>query len=162
MEELIQILRHHAKTYPAMEPVDAVKLLYQNEFGGGHLVANEAAFRQWLWREYEDTPKEPAALKQEAIGNGIVRVYLASLTKEEVERLAQDFLESARRHKGNLTSFVEKLSILRQQTELGLFSFDLAALDAFLSAYRNAGYPMVSHSETYRTAYRPAYRVICK
>jgi hypothetical protein len=33
-------------------------------------------------------------------------------------------------------------------------------LEAYLSAYEMAGYPMVSHSETYRQNYRPAYRVV--
>ena len=85
MEELIQVLCHHASCYPAMEPVDAVKLIYQNEFGGGHLVANEDTFRQWLWREYESVPKDAAAVKYEPIGNGIVRVYLSALSESEVE-----------------------------------------------------------------------------
>ena len=34
--ELSHILRNHAARYPAMEPTDAVKLLYQSEFGGSH------------------------------------------------------------------------------------------------------------------------------
>lgn len=162
MEELIQVLCHHASCYPAMEPVDAVKLIYQNEFGGGHLVANEDTFRQWLWREYESVPKDAAAVKYEPIGNGIVRVYLSPLSESEVEQLGKDFIESARLHQGNLPSFLDKLAVLRLQTEKGVFSFDLEALDAFLAAYGEAGYPMVSHSETYRAAYRPAYRVIRK
>ena len=37
MEELERILREHAERYPLMQPTDAVKLIYQNEFGGGHL-----------------------------------------------------------------------------------------------------------------------------
>ena len=35
MEELDQILREHAMRYPKMQSTDAVKLIYQNEFGGG-------------------------------------------------------------------------------------------------------------------------------
>ena len=38
MEELKQILQEHAKRYPLMQPRDVVKLIYQNEFGGGHLI----------------------------------------------------------------------------------------------------------------------------
>ena len=38
MEELKTILREHAKHYPQMQPTNAVKLIYQNEFGGGHHV----------------------------------------------------------------------------------------------------------------------------
>ena len=40
------------------------------------------------------------------------------------------------------------------------FRFSKEALQTYLAAYREAGCPMVSHSETYRRAYRPAYRVV--
>ena len=43
MEELKAILITHAKRYPLMQPRDAVKLIYQNEFGGGHLICDEEA-----------------------------------------------------------------------------------------------------------------------
>ena len=39
--EILSVLTAHAKKYPLMLPCDAVKLLYQNEFGGGHLVQDE-------------------------------------------------------------------------------------------------------------------------
>ena len=38
MQELERILKDHAARYPQMEAVDYLKLVYQNEFGGGHLV----------------------------------------------------------------------------------------------------------------------------
>ena len=38
MFELEAILKIHVKRYPLMQPTDAVKLIYQNEFGGGHLI----------------------------------------------------------------------------------------------------------------------------
>lgn len=40
--ELHGILTAHAARYPLMRPADAVKLLYQQEFGGGHLVTDTA------------------------------------------------------------------------------------------------------------------------
>ena len=162
MEELNEILRRHAENYPAMEPVDAVKLIYQNEFGGSHLIADEAAFFARLRGEYAATPKDPAARKTEELGNGIVRIYLAPLTDGEVEQLGRDFLESARTHRGSQERFRQKLEVLRELTQEGIFSFDLQALDAFLRDYLAAGCPMVSHSEAYRNAYHPAYRVIRK
>ena len=33
-------------------------------------------------------------------------------------------------------------------------------LENYLEAYKEAGYPMVSHSEQYRQAYKPAYRIV--
>ncbi len=161
MNELMQILRHHAGLYPKMEPVDAVKLIYQNEFGGGHLIRDEESCLDHLRREYASIVPNSAAEKTEDIGNGMIRVYLSPLSEAEMEQLGQDFLTSARVHHGCMDRFLEKLTVLRQLTEDGLFSFDLAALDAFLEPYCAAGCPLVSHSQTYRMAYHPAYRVIC-
>jgi len=36
----------------------------------------------------------------------------------------------------------------------------LEELEAYLEEYKRAGYPMVSHSEQYRQAYKPAYRIV--
>ena len=160
MEELEQILREHAKRYPLMQPCDAVKLIYQNEFGGGHLIRDEEACLNYLRREYADLEKNPTALLYEDIGNGIVRVNLAAVKPEDLEQLGQNFIASAAKHKGTLDSFLNKLEVLRKLTAEGVFAFDMNALSSYLTEYKAAGYPAVSHSEQYRASYRPAYRVI--
>ena len=162
MEELEQILREHTKRYPLMQPCDAVKLIYQNEFGGGHLIRDEQACLNYLRREYADLEKDPTAPMYEDIGNGIVRVNLAAVREEALEQLGQDFIASAAKHKGTLDSFLNKLGVLHKLTTAGVFSFDLDALNAYLSKYKAAGYPAVSHSPEYRQAYNPAYRVILR
>ena len=162
MEELKRILRTHAAKYPQMQPTDAVKLIYQNEFGGGHLISDPDAVTRYLHREYESVTKSPDAALYEDIGNGIVRVNLAALRGDAVQRLGEAFLRSATAHKGEMPRFLEKLALLSVLCAEGVFSFDLAALDAYLDSYEQAGYPMVSHSEAYRTAYHPAYRIVTK
>ena len=160
MEELRAILITHAKRYPLMQPTDAVKLIYQNEFGGGHLIRDEEACLNYLRREYADLEKDPTAPMYEDIGNGIVRVNLAAVREEDLEQLGQDFIASAAKHKGTLDSFLNKLEVLQTLTTEGVFAFDLDALNAYLSEYKAAGYLAVSHSEQYRQAYKPAYRII--
>ena len=160
MEELKRILITHAMRYPLMEPTDAVKLIYQNEFGGGHMIRDEGACLQYLRREYESVEKVAECPLREPIGNGIVRVHLAAVKPEELEQLGVDFIRSANEHTGSLEKFREKLDVLRQLAVAGHFSFQADALEAYLTAYRDAGYPPVSHSETYRRAYHPAYRII--
>ena len=162
MEELRAILLAHAKRYPLMQPQDAVKLNNQNEFGGGHLIRDEEACLNYLRREYADLEKDPTAPLYEDIGNGIVRVNLAAVKPEDLERLGRAFIDSAAKHKGTLDSFLNKLEVLQTLTTEGVFAFDLDALNTYLSEYKAAGYPAVSHSEQYRQAYSPAYRVILK
>lgn len=162
MEELEQILREHAKRYPIMQPTDAVKLIYQNEFGGGHLIRDEQACLNYLCREYESVEKDASIPLYEDIGNGIVRVNLAAVKEDNLEQLGKDFIRSAAEHKGNLDSFRRKLEELERLTAEGVFSFGNCELGIYLAEYEKAGYPVVSHSTEYRESYRPAYRIICK
>ena len=162
MEELRAILIAHAKRYPLMQPTDAVKLIYQNEFGGGHLIRDEQACLNYLRREYTSVAKDPTAPLYENIGNGIVRVNLAAVKEEDLEQLGRAFIDSAAKHKGTMDRFLNKLEVLRKLANEGVFNFDTNALNAYLSEYEAAGYPAVSHSPEYRQAYKPAYRIIRK
>ena len=160
MFELETVLKAHAARYPKMEPTDAVKLLYQNEFGGGHLIRDRESCMAYLRREYDGITHDPELSPWEEIGNGVVRFRLAAVKAEELEKLGDMFIRSAAAHTGNLENFLQKLDILRKVTAAGVFAFDSEELEAYLEGYAAAGYPMVSHSEAYRQAYRPAYRVV--
>ena len=160
MHQLEPILRRHAVLYPAMMPCDAVKLVYQNEFGGGHLVADPAGSLERLRQELDAAA--PAPFAAEPIGNGVVRVMLSGLdrTGYAPEALNRDFVRSAELHSGERDAFLYKLEILRQLTAQGILPFDAAQLENYLSTYAKQGYPPVSHSPEYRTTYRPAYRIV--
>ena len=164
MEDLKQILIGHAHRYPAMEPRDAVKLIYQNEFGGGHLIRDEAACIAYLQQEYGSVAQSADVPLTEEIGNGLVRVNLKALNAHGYppEALAADFIRSAAAHTGNLEVFLAKLAVLRQLAKEGHFGFSPEVLEDYLCSYAEAGYPMVSHSEAYRSAYGPAYRIVPK
>lgn len=160
--ELRSVLLSHAKRYPAMGPQDGVKLIYQNEFGGGHLIADPARSLERLRAEWSATPRDPAAPLSEDIGNGMVRLMLAGLDREAYppERLNRDFVRSAAHRRGSFDRFQEKLDTLREVTEAGAFGFSPWELEEYLEAYQSAGSPIVSHSGAYRAAYHPAYRVV--
>jgi hypothetical protein len=162
MEELRAILIAHAKRYPLMQPRDAVKLIYQNEFGGGHLIRDEQACLNYLRREYTSVAKDPTVPLYEDIGNGIIRVNLAAVKPEDLEQLGRAFIDSAAKHKGTMDRFLNKLEVLRKLANEGVFNFDTNALSSYLTEYKAAGYPAVSHSPEYRQAYKPAYRIIRK
>ncbi len=72
------------------------------------------------------------------------------------------FIRSASLHTGSKESFLAKLDILREAVREGHFAFSPEELDAYLRTYAKAGYPMVSHSDAYRSAYAPAYRIILR
>lgn len=162
MEELERILHIHALRYPLMEPTDAVKLIYQNEFGGGHLIRDQERAMYYLRREYEAVERDVSVPREEPIGNGIVRVNLAAVAQSEMEELGRAFIRSAEAHKGSMEAFLGKLTLLRRLTAEGVFRFSVEELHAYLSEYEKLGCPAVSHSEAYRNAYHPAYRIVMK
>lgn len=158
------ILLNHAEKYPLMQPRDAVKLLYQSEFGGGHLIRDAESCLAFLRQEYAATPQDAACPLLEEIGSGMVRVQLAALDGwgYGVDALGRDFLRSASRSRGSMAGFREKLSTLSTLTRTGAMPFSPEALAAYLGQYEAAGFPPVSHSDIYRKNYRPAYRVVEK
>ena len=162
--ELIDVLTEHAKRYPLIQPCDAEKLIFQNELGGGHLVADPEQSLLRIRQEHSSVARDPNALLYESIGNGLVRVNLAALDCQEypLERLNGDFIASSTLVNGTRAGLISKLSILSSRLcELG-FTFTDASLGEYLLQYEKAGYPAVSHSEIYRSAYRPAYRVVLR
>lgn len=154
------ILLTHARRYPKMEPTDAVKLLYQSEFGGGHLISDENACLRRLEQEYTGILPLPGCPLAEDIGGGIVRIHLAALGEYTLADLGRDFLRSAALQRGSMERFRGKLVLLTELTAAGEMPFSSQALAAYLAAYEDAGFPPVSHSEAYRNAYHPAYRVV--
>ena len=78
METLRAALAAHAGRYPAMEPQDAVKLVYQNEFGGGHLIASPAQSLERLRAEHGAAAHDPAVPLAEDIGDGMDRIMKLS------------------------------------------------------------------------------------
>lgn len=160
MADIIFVLKEHAARYPLMMPKDAVKLLYQSEFGGGHLIENADSCRRFLFDEYASTVHNTDVPRSERIGGGFLRVNLAALEEEELDRLFERFVASADSHKGSEKRFLASLDELCARFDEIGFSFTKAELTAYIDGYIEAGIRPVSHSERYRAAYRPSYRVV--
>jgi hypothetical protein len=164
MEELKKVLLEHANKYPKMNVSDAVKLIYQNEFGGGHLILNPENSLKYLIYECHNTVNFNQEYEYEDIGNGLVRVnlYFIKDNEEKIRKINEIFVTSANEHKGNLNSFIEKLDLLRTLTIQNNFNFSIMDLDEYLKEYKKNNYPMVSHSQTYKDNYYPSYRIVLK
>ena len=159
---LTEILAFHAARYPLMQPQDAVKLLYQHSFGIGHLIPDSRTFHERLIRESETAAPEPGIPLTEPIGNGLVRVMLNSpdFSHISAEELTAVCIRTAAEPLDSMEIFLEKLAVLEDACRDALFGFTPKELEDHLTAYRAAGCPAVSHSEVYREAYHPAYRVV--
>ena len=163
MQELEQILKDHAARYPRMEAVDYLKLLYQNEFGSGHLVRDRAQAEQAIQQEQEALiayPPAPAP-ELEPIGNGQCRLPLALLPEDGAPALARLLAASAEQVRGSEAAFREKLALLFALCEGGALPIPRAAMEEE-ARRRIAGGPVpVSHSAAYRDAYHPHTGCCC-
>ena len=165
--ELLEILRCHLVRYPLMRPQDLVKLVFQNEFGGGHLVSSvsetverirqEAASRENACQAGE-IPTEAC----EDIGGGLCRYHLCYLKESGLspETLGRLFSLSAREIKGSRDSYLDKLALVKMACRDGRLSVDGSAFARWLDQYLAQGITHPGHSDIYRQYYKPAYRII--
>ena len=159
--EIALLLKEHTNKYPLLLPQDAYKLLFQREFGPGHMAADPEAVLARLESEYKETEKTDRP-SLETIGNGFVRVYLSGLKKDQIPSLGKVFLLSMPESRGSVPGFENSLSVLLEICGSGQLPFETPELLSFLDSIRQEGYPAVSHSDPYRCAYRPSYRVVCE
>ena len=164
--ELRALLGEHARRYPRMEPADLFKLCHHRAMGPGHLVAAGDALA-WIHGEAAELGALPAdvdAVDVELldVSRGLARVHLRPWLDQgrSLEALATAFAETAARWTPQPDVLATELGMARALLpQLGL-SFDQAAWEAFTAPLLAQGLPAVHHSETYRAAYAPAYRVV--
>ncbi len=159
-----EILRRHGAYYPKMAVCDAVKLLYQSAFGPGHALADEDTVLTRINREIASLPPKSDCtfpLVAEDIGSYARLMLTNDPASPWVSHLvARLFIHSAKSVSPSQEEFLRSLDTLRRLCSEGVFAFDMEALESYLSAYIKAGMPAVSHSEAYRQAYAPAYRLM--
>lgn len=161
MDDLTDILLLHANRYPLLQPIDAVKLVFQNECGPGHLIADPVKALAALKKECSTIPAISSP-RCDPLGNGLCRVDLRLLRQYDItpDELFSWFFQTAEQHHGDKNRLSRKLDLLSQLTQAGKLPFDFQELSQFLTQYRAAGMPAVSHSPDYRNAYFPVYRVV--
>ena len=154
-------LMTHFDRYPLMQPQDAVKLLYQQEFGPEHLIREPDKALVLLRREMEGLEPDAGEPLYESIGRALCRLNLRPCLARGIppEDIARLFVETAQAVTGDRKRFQKSLRDLQALTENGDAPFDALALDLFLARYPDAC-PPVHHSDAYRAAYHPAYRLI--
>lgn len=157
-----QVFAAHFSNYPGMEPRDAVKLAYQSTYGGGHLVSDPATALARLKEELAAAPPLSGRSLLEDIGGGRKRLHLNSpdFAAHATESVAFLFSEGAKAPDRGPEALDPALDLLRDMALTGEAPFSSEALEAFLTQYEVQGRPAVSHSEAYRAAYHPAYRVM--
>ncbi|MDL2293044.1 hypothetical protein LJC60_00270 [Ruminococcaceae bacterium OttesenSCG-928-D13] len=163
MEDVRRLVRSHLTKYPGMEVDDCLKLLYQGELGGGHLIEDEAAFAARLSEELATPGLFTAAPPvPEPVGEGLCRVHLSALESGPgVPVLARLCALSAARAKGQGSPerLAEKLRAFAAMDD-GSLPWPQDTARRRVEAYLAEGCPALHHSERYRRLYAPHYRLM--
>ncbi|MBO5339901.1 MAG: hypothetical protein J6A62_02750 [Oscillospiraceae bacterium] len=158
MEQLAQLLKEHYDNHPGMEIRDAVKFLYQHFMGPGHLISDEAAASARLKEEWDIVRPDKNAPLCEDLGNNLCRLNLNRCKAEHLSTSTFSilFFLTAQDFAPNPAGLEQALNLVYA------LPFPKENIDRYLADYRAQGCPMVSHSEGFRRAYSPAYRIVSK
>lgn len=154
-----RILSHY-KTYPELQIRDILKFLHQSSFGCEHLLADPSAAVDYIQKEAQSCRPHEGELVEPLDGD-YCRVHLDYLKKGlSADAFGKLFFLSASHREDGRAVLEEKLDALMELVQEGQLPFsETETIDA-VEKWRNGGFEACHHSEEFRAAYAPAYRVI--
>ena len=162
MEQIRRRLLRHFEQYPAAELTDLFKYLFQSAFGCEHLVSSPERAIDYIRREFS-TVETFYGNELTDLDGDYCRVSLSCLRDGlSPETLGKLFCRSAKKEPDGKARLDAMLRTARELIAEGTLPFTLTDFDQALAWWEANGFCPVHHSETFREAYRPAYRVLSK
>lgn len=154
-------LIEHLGKHPSMMPQDVVKLCYQAVFGAEHLLFNISTAKGYFDHEFDSVEAIDGELC-EMISDDVCRVNLAVAKAKGIDRelIFNAFVSSAKIGQGENDRFIGFLEEAEEIVMSGICNFSLDEWREFLEKYKDAGMPAVHHSQRYRDAEKPSYRIV--
>lgn len=152
--------------YPLARTQDLLKALYQSILGCGHFAPDRARAQAYLLEETARMHAAPHRAMIEPIGTAYCRVHLQAALRTGVDTgaLLDAFLRSAEPETpARRAAYMQAVGALETLIRTGRICPDAEsaqAAQAVIGAHRAAGYPQLRHTEAFRAAYAPAYRVM--
>lgn len=154
-------LKKQISLHPSMQPQDIVKLCYQAAFGAEHLLLDTKQAEISFGKEFLAVPAADVPLYED-ISPEICRMNLSAWKASSLpaQWLFRMFLETAAIPQHGEESFLQYLETAERFLSECSVSFSIAEWDAYLSLYQKDGIHAVHHSDAYRSAEKPAYRIV--
>ena len=150
----------HYRRYPKLQLRDILKYLHQSAFGCEHLVSSEDDAVKRIRAEYAKAERTNERTLDRLDGE-YSRVHLSCLNDGiSPETLGRLFYLSSQREETGEAELLCKLQAVRELIHEAELPFSEAEFERILDEWRKDGYTALRHSETFRSEYRPAYRVI--
>ena len=154
-----ECLRKQLKNHPSMAERDVIKMCYQATFGAEHLLLDLGKAKAFFDEEFQSTEASEEPIYEE-LNEEIVRVNFGAWKKAGLskEALFEAFVKSTQGVGGTDKALLECLA--RAEIVLEEAGFDMDVWAEAKAAYIEAGMNPVHHSQGYRAAENPAYRVV--
>lgn len=147
-------LSEQYRLHPSESAQDVIKQCYQAAFGAEHLMTDKKSAKEYFIKEYKSCPPSDAPLF-EPISEDTARVNLGAWKKAGLspDLLFDLFSESAAPRENGKTLMISYLSDAKK-----IFPEYSREIDEYI----HIGMPPVRHSEGYRAAEDPHYRIVKK
>ncbi len=156
------MLMDHCNSYPLMQIRDIFKFIFQSSYGCEHMVADPTRAAEMIRDEYNNTDRTKANLITPLDGD-FCRVSLtmleSGLTAETFGRL---FYMSAKCESEGQPKLLHMLTVADELIRDGKLPFSHSEFTTEKDKWEAEGFPAVHHSDVFRSAYKPAYRVLSK
>lgn len=159
-EKTRQRLTEHYKLYPELQMQDIFKFLHQSALGCEHIVSSLEKATQYIKDEYSRGIGENKIFVEKLDGD-YSRVHLACIDYGiSAEALGEMLFLSAKKEIDGQSKLKEKLKIAEKMIAENLLPFDIGEFRNAVQKWEKEGFPAIHHSEVFREAYKPAYRVV--
>lgn len=159
-ERTCKLLIMHYQTYPKLQIQDLFKFIYQSSFGCEHLLSSQGTVTEYIQKEYDSISHHNQATI-ELLDGGYCRVPLSYLDQGlHADTLGKLFFFSAQKEENGQKDLIKKLNAAKDLISQKRLPFTLDEFEKAVQEWEANGYPAVHHSEVFREAYHPSYRVI--
>ena len=149
-------LKQQLQLHPSMQPQDVAKLCYQAAHGAEHLLTDFSAAEKYFYQDV-DAVEPVAGELYEPISPEICRVNFAAW---KASGMPPEWLFYMFTHSVCPLRIGEQ--VLPEYLGIAAKLLQSPAFDAYVESYEASGMPAVHHSEVYRAAERPHYRIVSR
>ncbi len=155
-----QRLAEHYKNYPKLQIQDVFKFLHQSALGCEHIVSSLEKATEYIKEEYGRGVAENNIFVEKLDGD-YSRVYLSCMDYGvSAEALGEMLFLSAKKEIDGQSKLKKKLNIAEKMITENLLPFNIDEFREAVQKWEKEGFPAIHHSEIFREAYKPAYRVV--
>ena len=165
-KNMVHLIGSHLERYPLMEMRDIYKLLYQSIMGPAHLFADEENAFLSLEKEFDndELSYEKSVFIDISLEQEIVRINIPVFKRygspEQLWKMLRKTKNEIKPDKEKLLCYWIELRKLIESKRIPKLNRDEWY---FLNSHLlKKNFPSLGHSLSYKTAYKPSYRVVLK